>query len=71
MGRNDKVFVHVLLGLKDELVRAHYQRIALHGLLLFNMPQNAIQMNTRGRGLQARRSCWSFEVAGVVPAPKC
>lgn len=44
LGQNNKPFARVLAGLKDELVRAHRQRIALHGLLSFNMPQNAIQM---------------------------
>ena len=44
LGENNKTFARVLVGLKDELVRAHRQRIALHGLLSFNMPQNAIQM---------------------------
>ena len=44
LGRNDKAIARVLLGLKAELVRAHCQRIALHGLISFNMPQNAIQI---------------------------
>ena len=47
LGENNKAFARVLVGLKDELVRAHCQRIALHGLLSFNMPQNAIQMTFR------------------------